>query len=509
MHKTILLLFFTSLFFPFLSAQTADKDLTEFVREQYAQLPAPKEDFRPGHVTVSKATAPLIQREKGFALQLPHQGLTPSPTFANGQLFVSGGFGSKEYFAFDAQTGALNWAVGLDDDGPTSAVVSDGKVVFNTESCTLFTLNETDGTVAWSYWLGDPLMSTPAVANGIVYTAYPAHGTGLSQSSNGIYQQHLQTPNDPTLNQGFPNTTSSWNPTHVLIALDLHSGKIRWQRWIDGDILSAPVVEGEELHFTTFPGTIYQFEANSGELTSARASRATSPPSIVGEAVFVSRRADEGQTVQESISQLQRSNGALVQSQYTRSAPYLDQQVQTRSLLKSKAMNYDAGNGFGNGAPANSGWQQAASNIGQSNVSSLQAFMGSRVLAYQERNFSVMGDELVCTDPVSGEVIWQKSFEGNLQQDGGYLATAPIVAGDQLLIATLKGDLVLYDPKKGKETARYALGETVRYPPIVHNGKIYVATLQGRVHCIDTEDPQLTGWPTLGGNAAHTNRRKN
>jgi hypothetical protein len=80
-------------------------------------------------------------------------------------------------------------------------------------------------------------------------------------------------------------------------------------------------------------------------------------------------------------------------------------------------MNYDAGNGFAGGAPANSGWQQASYNIGQSNVSSLQAFQGSRVLHHQGRNFATMGDTLACvptqrqaryTGGKTSKAIWKK-----------------------------------------------------------------------------------------------------
>jgi Ca-activated chloride channel family protein len=467
-------------------------------------MPLPGNDFRAGKVKTYVLTRYRTQRSNGYFIQLPHRGMTPGPTVVDGSLYVSGGFGSKEYYCFDAAKGQLRWAIELDDDGPTAAVVAEGKVVFNTESCTLFTIDAKTGEQIWSWWLGDPLMSTPAVANGMVYTAYPARKPGEMQIQNQVQVQN-QTQNPSPYTSSPP--TPTWSPTHVLIALDLETGAVQWQRWIDGDILSAPVVEGKELHFTTFPGTMYKFDALSGALQSAHASRATSPPSLVGEAVFVSRRADDdARSVQESISQLNRSTGKVSQQQYTRAAPYLDQQVQTRSLLKATASSHDAGNGFTSGAPANSGWQKAASNVGASNVSTLQAFVGSRILPYQNRNYNVMGDELLCTHPENGKVLWQQKLPGDLSKAGGFLATAPIVAGDKIIIATLQGEIVLFDPRRGKELARYELGEAVRYPPVVSEGRIYVSTMRGRVHCIETGDLSLTGWSTLGGNAAHTNR---
>jgi len=45
-------------------------------------------------------------------------------------------------------------------------------IVFNTESCTIFALEAETGQQLWSYWLGDPLTSTPTIAQGRVFTSY-------------------------------------------------------------------------------------------------------------------------------------------------------------------------------------------------------------------------------------------------------------------------------------------------------------------------------------------------
>lgn len=490
-------------------------DITAWLQLKYKELPAPKKEFRKGHVTMRKVVDMSLDRVDGFALQLPHQGMTPSPTVYQDLLLVSGGFGSKEYYAFDALTGQMKWGMDLDDDGPTSAAVVDDIAVFNTESCTIFAVQASSGKLLWSYWLGDPLMSTPAIGNGLVYTAYPAFGlsggSGYSPNnqSNQIIQQSLPNnakPLEAPTEQKTEGGNINWRATHVLAAIDLHSGQIKWQRWIDGDILSAPVVEGNELHLSSFSGTIYQFDALDGALKSAQMSQATSAPSIVGQNVFVSRRSDKGSQIGESISVLDRGDGRVQMEQYQKAAPYLDQQVQTRSALKQESMDYDAGNGFGGGAPANSGWQSAAGNIGQSNVSSLQAFTGSRVLHFEDRNYNLMGDELLCTNPKNGKVNWKMDLEGDMSQAGGFLGTAPIRAGKHIIIATLKGEVIVLDAQKGKETMRFSLGEPIRYAPVVDQGRIYVSSMRGKIYCLETDDPSITGWPTMSANAARSNR---
>ena len=111
-------------------------------------------------------------RLRGWKVVLPGRHPLATPAFADGRVFVGGGFGSYEFYAFDAFTGKLLWEYQTSDDGPTAAVVQDGFVVFNTESCELEVLT-VHGSPVWKKWLGDPLMSMPAVAGGRIFMAYP------------------------------------------------------------------------------------------------------------------------------------------------------------------------------------------------------------------------------------------------------------------------------------------------------------------------------------------------
>ena len=522
MKNPLLLLLVLLLNSSFLWAQTTiptHADSTDILKEvlnMHKEMPAPKKEFRKGHVNPREIKDYYQKTDNGFTIELPHKGLTPSPTIYQGAIYLSGGFGSKQFYAFDIQSGQKIWGVDLDDDGPSSAVIEDDIVVFNTESCTIFALEAKTGKQIWSYWLGDPLMSTPTISNGMVFTAYPASSAFNSGGGWGNFYQQEQ--KQEQLNEmPYPSTPEKentyqgkLNPTHVLIAFDLKTGNILWQKWIDGDIMSAPVAEKDGLYVTTFPGTLYKFEAATGKVLSAHASRATSAPVIVDGEIYMSKRSDSDTSeVAESIAKINMHPGEsapVYQYQYTKKAIYLDQKVQKESDYFGEANDYDAGNGFGNGAPDNSGWQYASSNIGQSNVSSLQSFQGSRVLHHSGRNFSTMGDELVCTDPTSGEVIWTKPLKGDLTKSGGHLATPPLAVNGRLIIATLEGEVIVSKEKTGEEIMRFSTGEQIRYQPVVDQGKIYVTTMKGKMFCFETKDKKLTGWTTWGANAAHTNR---
>jgi outer membrane protein assembly factor BamB len=451
-------------------------------------MPKPPTEFKKGHVSPTNANATSSETEDGFVVKLPSSNGVPTPTVHNGKLYVSGGFGSKQYFCFDAKSGQKEWGVDLDDDGPSSGVVEDGVVVFNTESCTIFACDENTGEQLWSYYLGDPLMSTPTVANGLVYTAFPAYG------AFGSVQNFAEI------------TKGKFNPSHVLIAMDLHTGAIKWEKWIDGDVIMAPVANEGKLHVVSFPGTYFVLDQQTGEFESAERLRGTSAPVFSKNGMIISRRSDvEGsRDVSESI--MTYSSGRGWSEGYKRDqADYLDSEVQSQSELKAKSTGDDAGNGFSGGAPASSGANYAMMNVGQSYVSSLQSYIGSRALNFGGNNFNTMGDTLVCTDELNGDVRWKRSIFGDLKKTGGFLGTPPILVGSNILIATYSGDILIIDSKTGDQVRKISTGENIRTQPVAMDGWIYIGTSNGKVIGIDTGDATITGWPMLGKNAAHTN----
>jgi outer membrane protein assembly factor BamB len=225
---------------------------------------------------------------------------------------------------------------------------------------------------------------------------------------------------------------------------------------------------------------------------------------VVGQNVYYTKRVDDGKQAEECIASYVRGDGRLTREYAKKEAQYLDAQVQRRSGQKVAAMKLDAANGFAGGAPATANAPAALNNVGQDNVWSMQAFQGSRILSMNGRNYNCMGDEVVCTDPETGKELWKHKLEGDLTKQGGFLAAPPAAAGGQVFLATLHGEVLQLDPAAGKVARTYKLASPTRFQPIIEGGRIYVGTQDGKVVCIDTGDPKLTGWPCWGANAAHT-----
>src|SRR5215471_1546668 len=194
----------------------------------------------------------------GWKVAIPGNRPLASPAIADGKIFVGGGFGSHEFYAFDATTGAHLWTYHTSDDGPTAAVIEDGKIVFNTESCELEVIT-TSGKPLWKKWLGDPLMSMPAVAGGAVYMAYP--------DSKGDHQYYLA-------------------------AFDLKTGAALWKHPIANEVITAPVVDGARVYVSTLDGSMLALNRANGSEIWKEQKNATSAPAVWMEQVFFSRGED-------------------------------------------------------------------------------------------------------------------------------------------------------------------------------------------------------------------------
>ena len=81
---------------------------------------------------------------------------------------------------------------------------------------------------------------------------------------------------------------------------------------------------------------------------------------------------------------------------------------------------------------------------------------------------------------------------------------APIAAGGYLFLATLNGDLLQLEQKRGKIVKSWKINAPIRQQPIIMHGRIFVGTANGKIIMLDTKNPKLTGWSAWGGNSAHT-----
>jgi outer membrane protein assembly factor BamB len=193
----------------------------------------------------------------GWIARIPDSRQLPSVAYAADRIYISGGFESVSFYALSATTGRVEWATtNLEDNGPTAAVIEGDDVLFNTESCTLFSLNAKTGKRNWYKYLGDPTLAQIAVTDGIVYSAHPTNG------SDG----------------------------HHLSAFKTATGAQVWSRYVGSELLATPVIAGDSIYVSTLGGMTYRFDHRTGKQRWRKPLYATTAPWIVGDELFVTRR---------------------------------------------------------------------------------------------------------------------------------------------------------------------------------------------------------------------------
>jgi Ca-activated chloride channel family protein len=417
---------------------------------------------------------------KGWKVVIPGNKALATPAVVDGKVFVGGGFGSHEFYAFDAATGKLAWRYQTADDGPTAAVVSDGCVAFNTESCELEIVTM-EGKPLWKKWLGDPLMSMPALGDGKVFMAYP--------NSKGDKEHHLA-------------------------CFELKTGKELWKQKIAGEVITAPVLDNGQVYAATLDGSLYCFKDGDGTLVWQEKKNATSSPMVWDGNCYFSRRDEvtvkkDGKDVKQQNEQVAArgttDKGTVNDLKETaRPAPYLDYGKRKDGAVEKQLQSDDAGVGFG-AAKGDAKIGQAQANLGQASVRGIWAYQGSRPFVSKGQMFSAMGDEVTCIDPKTEKVVWKKSLrkEGEKGELLDAVLTPPALVNDKVFVGTASGEVRCLSAKTGELLWSVSVGEPVAFQPAVVKGRVYVSTSGGSLFALETGDDKDDGWAMWGANAGH------
>jgi len=426
----------------------------------------------------------------GWVLRLPGGKPIATPAYADGMLFVGGGYGSHEFYAIDAETGRIIWKIQTGDDGPTAAVVSDGYVAFNTESCTLIVVDEKTGKIVWQEWLGDPLMSQPAIADGLLYMAYPGGQRESSQKERR--------------NKFHPRPATPGG-SHRLLALDLETGRHIWQQQIAGDVITAPVVSDGTVYFTTFDGTSYALGAEDGEVVWVKKDASTSAPVIYEDQVIQTKKEKRGNASYEGITRKDRQQGKERDEEMIASnkAEYLQKDSGGGVALSApQAANLDSSVGFAAPPPA-AKLSAANESVGVSSVVGAWAYQGSRAAVNNGQIMNAQGRYLNAVRAKDGKENWRAEIVGPNISSNAQVFSPPAVGAEYLYLAGAAGHLVSVRQSDGSVGFNYALKAPITFQPALARGNIYAGTADGRLICLKTGNKDADGWYAWGGNAQH------
>lgn len=414
---------------------------------------------------------------RGWRIRVPGQRPLATPAIANGCVFLGGGFGSYDFYAFDADTGAVRWQYQTHDDGPTAAIVAEDRVIFNTESCELEVLT-LEGQPEWKKWLGDPLLSIPAAENGRVFMAYPG-------------KDHR----------------------HVLACFDLTDGNEIWQQPVNGEIITSPVLADGHVYLTCLDGTLFAFEQGNGAPLWSEAKNASSSPAVWRKNCYFSQRQQVPGTEADGPDQMEilaRKGAAAdtLTSNYRETlskADYLHYGKRAKRSPHYKMHDtLDAGVGFGS-SKGGAKTHQSRDNLGTDHVFGIWAYQGSKPFLSRGRMFSAMGDTIHCVEPETKVSVWKKRFRDTPPEVEllDTMLTPPALVNGKVFFGTIDGRVLCLSAENGETLWSVEIGEPVVFQPAVSRGRVYVPTASGSLFALETGELIDDGWQMWGATPAH------
>jgi outer membrane protein assembly factor BamB len=436
---------------------------------------------------------------EGWMLKLPESRPIATPAYDDGVLFFGGGYGAYEFYAIDARTAELLWKITTADDGPTAAVVSDGHVAFNTESCTVMVCEAKSGRVVWEEWLGDPLMGQPAIAGDRLFIAYPADQAKPLLRPNMSLDEKREAIREAKLN------STRGKMHHRLLCTELRTGQHLWEQEITGDVITAPVVEGPQVFLTCYDGTSFCLNVEDGAVIWKRHDRGTAAPLVVGDEVRGSEKVRSPGGIFQKSSRRRRTSGEErpdVNPKLHRS-PYLMKQREGGSSLRgAMAMKLDGSVGFSS-KPSSAKLEAAEEHIGVGRVASAWAYQGSRSAYAKGRIFTNEGSRVSSVRDGEDRSDWEAEAAGAGVDMDDQIFLPPALGREFVYLTSLYGHAVSLHQERGDVDLLYKTGRGISFQPCLAQGRMYFGTAQGELVCIETGSDDADGWYMWGGNAQH------
>ncbi|MEX0993022.1 MAG: PQQ-binding-like beta-propeller repeat protein [Solirubrobacterales bacterium] len=155
-------------------------------------------------------------------------------------------------------------------------IIADGRLFFIRNNGSLYALDADSGKVEWKRRVGRCAASSPAYADGIVYTTVLAAdancssrgGTGRVEAVRAttgkrVWRRLLasRTESSPIVNDGMLYLGSE---SGTLYALRTRDGTVKWTHEVGGAIKASPALEGGTLYFGDYSGRMNAVWAKSG-----------------------------------------------------------------------------------------------------------------------------------------------------------------------------------------------------------------------------------------------------
>jgi len=199
------------------------------------------------------------QATGGMLWNYPTHGALDSPAVANGIVYV--GSQDGHVYAVNGSTGHLVWATPTGPIVSSSPALTGGQLYVGTNDGNLYELNAANGTVTHSVTPdGSPIRTSPAVGGSVFVGTDYGHVYALNPSSLATKWQAsagYSLRSSPALANGVLYTGAGiwWH----LFGLNAASGATLWDHYMGADIDSSPAVANGRVYVGSYDQYIYAF----------------------------------------------------------------------------------------------------------------------------------------------------------------------------------------------------------------------------------------------------------
>lgn len=330
---------------------------------------------------------------------------------------------------------------------------------------------KTNNTI-WSFQTGLWVVSSPAVADGMVFVGSGDGNIYAINQATGesIWNftvdsaEDMRVDSSPAVADGMVFVGSN---NGKLYALSESTGELFWSFNASGGINSSPLVIDNMVIFGS--SKIYALDEFSGEMLWSFGTGGTqlSSPAIADNMVFIG-------SIDGNVYALNKTNGNLLWS-------------------------YATGNQIWSSPAVSNGMVFIGSQVG--NVYALNGTSGNLIWLYPagDRVISspAVTENLVIVGTMNWATIALNKTNGNLvwsSPTGRYMSSSPAISGDMVFIGSEDGKLWTLNITNGQPIWSYEIGSSIRSSPAIADGMLFVGTDNGRIYAFGPPPPPLPSY---------------
>lgn len=345
--------------------------------------------------------------------------------------------------------GMLKWRFETAEPLMSSPAVFDGLLYLGTGDRRIVAVDVGTGELVWERAVSGPVDSSPAVAGELVYVGLRDGRLLALRVTDGQLRWEFSTGapifSSPTLYRGELYVASS---DGTLFALDAVTGLKRWSFQTDGRLISSPAAYQDSVAVTSHDRNLYILDSTSGRPTLIfRTASAAGTPVFDEESLFLA----DATGVIRSIDWREHNR------RFSRLV--LRVKIQLAAWGLTDVIPHQAGYVWGNRASESS-------------------FVGAPVVAGGVVYVASTTGRLLALDRASGEAVWEYDTAGGI-------LGSPSVAGNTVFVGDNLGVLHALDAKSGESTWEFRAGGAISSTPVFAGGVIYFSSLDGSIYAVE------------------------